>query len=69
MHMFVVMLICEINMFKPKNNKGVLTKLHRKVKQNENVCRTQNVGHGHNCRPKVCHLQIVYPTITQKQLK
>ena len=47
-----------------KNDKGNSIKLHRKIKQNEKVCRTQNlVSHDqvqvHNQRSKVCHLQIV----------
>ena len=37
-----------------------LIKFHRKMKQNERVCHTQNLGsqdhsQGHNPRSKVCH--------------
>ena len=49
-----------------KTNKGDIIILHRKVKQNEKVCRAQNLsshnqGQGHNGRSKDCHLQIVCP--------
>ena len=47
-------------------DKGNLFKLHRKIKQNEKVCRAQNLGsleqgQGHNQRSNVFHLQIMCP--------
>ena len=49
-----------------KTNKGNFIKLHRKIKLNEKVCCTQNVGfysqgQGHSPRSKICYLQIVCP--------
>ena len=45
-------------------NKGNSIKLRKKIKQNEKVCRAQNLGshdqgQGHNRRSNVCHLKIV----------
>ena len=47
-----------------QTDKGNLIKLHRTIKQNEKVCRTQKLdshdqGQGHNRRSKVCHIQIM----------